>query len=358
MSGSRTPSPPPAADRGKSETPTTKRFMNGWSKEQDQLMADWSDIAGCYRWMHDKAEKIYTAKNMRMTIPVIILSTLTGTASVGISSIAGGNDEVQKYLNFGIGGVSLVAAILTTLNNFLRYAQLSEANRVSGVSWGKLQRAIAVELALNPVERMDSLDFLKICRAELDRLIEQSPAIPDDVIEAFEKEFADNKKLRRPDICHGLDHTRVFDSTQSRLKNMTSDAALMLLQKKKALKQEIVPDLDKMIESAVAATTERTKREIEEKLLAMKPREPEVVKSDVTSLFKASEADFRILLEQRKKAMEGVKPATIVPGTKQAELAKNIYVDFTVGMPSPAATSPDDVIVEINEDKKNEDKKT
>jgi hypothetical protein len=139
---------------------------------------------------------------------------------------------------------------------------------------------------------------------------------------------------------------------------MTSDAALMLLQKKKALKQEIVPDLDKMIENAVAATTERTKREIEEKLLAMKPRDPEVVKSDVTSLFKASEADFRILLEQRKKAMEGVKPATIVPGTKQAELAKNIYVDFTVGMPSPAATSPDDVIVEINEDKKNEDKKT
>ena len=332
MSGSRSPSPPPAADRGKTDAPATpKRFMNGWSKEQDQLMADWSDIAGCYRWMHDKAEKIYTAKNMRMTIPVIILSTLTGTASVGISSIAGGNDEVQKYLNFGIGGVSLIAAILTTLNNFLRYAQLSEANRVSGVSWGKLQRSIAVELALNPLERMDSLDFLKICRAELDRLIEQSPAIPDDVIAAFEKEFADNKKLRRPDICHGLDHTRVFDSTQSRLKNMTSDAALMLLQKKKALKQEIIPDLDKMIESAVAATTERTKKEIEEKLANMKPREPEFVKPDSTSLFKASEADFRTLLEQRRRAMTG-RNVSAEPAAPE-----NIYIDFSHGTPPPEA---------------------
>lgn len=334
MSSSRSPSPPPATDRGKPDAakpdaPTTpRRFMNGWSKEQDQLMADWSDIAGCYRWMHDKAEKIYTAKNMRMTIPVIILSTLTGTASVGISSIAGGNEEVQKYLNFGIGGVSLIAAILTTLNNFLRYAQLSESNRVAGVSWGKLQRAIAVELALNPLERMDSLDFLKICRADLDRLIEQSPAIPDDVIASFEREFADNKKLRRPDICHGLDHTRVFDSTQSRLKNMTSDAALMLLQKKKALKQEIVPDLDKMIESAVAATTERTKREIEEKLAAAKPREPEFTKPDSTSLFRASEADFRTLLEQRRR----VASSRVM---REAETPENIYIDFSQGTPPP-----------------------
>ena len=337
MSSSRSPSPPPASDRGKPDAtkpdaPTPpKRFMNGWSKEQDQLMADWSDIAGCYRWMHDKAEKIYTAKNMRMTIPVIILSTLTGTASVGISSIAGGNEEVQKYLNFGIGGVSLIAAILTTLNNFLRYAQLSESNRVAGVSWGKLQRAIAVELALNPLERMDSLDFLKICRADLDRLIEQSPAIPDDVIASFEREFADNKKLRRPDICHGLDHTRVFDSTQSRLKNMTSDAALMLLQKKKALKQEIVPDLDKMIESAVAATTERMKREIEEKLATMKPREPEFTKPDSTSLFRASEADFRTLLEQRRR----VASSRVM---REAETPENIYIDFSHGTPPPESS--------------------
>ena len=31
-----------------------KRFMNGWSKEQERLMAEWSDIASCYRWLHDQ----------------------------------------------------------------------------------------------------------------------------------------------------------------------------------------------------------------------------------------------------------------------------------------------------------------
>lgn len=330
------PSPAATPPGTVNEPPKPKRFMNGWSKEQDALMADWSDIAGCYRWLHDRAEKQYTVKNMGMTIPVIILSTVTGTASVGISSIAGGDETIQKYMNFGIGGLSLIAGILTTLNNFLRYAQLSESNRVSSVSWGKFQRLIAVELALNPNERMDSLDFLKICRAELDRLIEQSPAIPDEIIEAFEREFKDNKLLRRPDICHGLDHTRVFDSTQSRLKNMTSDAALMLLQKKKALKNEIVPDLDRMIASAVAASTESAKKEIEEKYLASLARKP-----TASSLFKASEADYAELLEQRRAMMLGAK-------SSYSKAHENIYVDFSRGSPVLAGTPPSEVIVDMS----------
>jgi hypothetical protein len=105
---------------------------------------------------------------------------------------------------------------------------------------------------------------------------------------------------------------------------MTSDAALMLLQKKKALKQEIVPDLDKMIQRAVDASTERTKKEIEEKLATAKPVEPEFVKPDSTSLFKASEADFRTLLEQRRRAMVAKVPQP-----------ENIYIDFSHGTPPP-----------------------
>lgn len=331
MGDSRAPSPTPSPKPEDANKP--KRFMNGWSKEQDALMADWSDIAGCYRWMHDRAEKEYTIKNMRMTIPVIILSTLTGTASVGISSIADGDQTVQKYMNFGIGGLSLIAGILTTLNNFLRYAQLSESNRVAAISWGKLQRSIAVELALNPMERIDSLDFLKICRAELDRLIEQSPPIPDTVIDSFEREFKDNKKLRRPDICHGLDHTKSFDTSQSRLKNMTSDAALMLLQKKKALRSEIVPDLDRMIQSAVDATTERVKKELDDKYVNELVK-PAPLNRTHSTLFKASEVDHSKLLESRRQAvLKAAKPANEMPLGKPDE---NIYIDFSKG--SPAAS--------------------
>ena len=55
-----------------------KKPNNGWTSEQEELMANWSDIASCYRLLHDQTEKRYNRFNMAMTIPVIMLSTMTG----------------------------------------------------------------------------------------------------------------------------------------------------------------------------------------------------------------------------------------------------------------------------------------
>lgn len=237
---------------GNPTSPARKKFLNGWAKEQENLMAEWADKAGCYRWLHDKCEKKYSSLNMSITIPVIILSTLTGTANFAIGSfIPPGSTDLKNYVSAGIGVVSIFAGILTTLGNFLRYAQGSESHRVAGIAWGKFQRQIAVELAINPIERIDAMDFLKICRAELDRLIEQSPPIPDGIIAEFEREFKNQPDIKKPEICHGLEHTRVFEDRGARLRMLSGEAALMLMHKKKAMRESIVPDLDRMIKKAV-----------------------------------------------------------------------------------------------------------
>lgn len=249
MSGVQSRSSSPGKD---GDTPKPPKFLNGWTREQENLMAGWADISSCYRWMHDRCEKRYSGFNMSLSIPVIILSTLTGTANFAIDSfVPAGDDGLKKYVQAGIGGISIFAGILTTLGNFLRFAQLSEAHRVASISWGKLQRQIAVELRIHPNDRLDCLDFLKICRAELDRLIEQSPAIPDKVIKEFEKEFKDLTSLVRPDIAHGMDHTQVFHDRESVMKKFFADTAIVLKTKKKMLRDEILPDLDKRITDAL-----------------------------------------------------------------------------------------------------------
>ena len=221
---------------------------NGWTREQEDLMAGWSDIAACYRWMHDRCEKIMARNNKCITTPVIILSTLTGSANFIVSSLTGDNAEMGKMAQIAIGGVSIFTAILQTLGNDYRFAQQSEAHRVASIAWGKFQRQLAVELALHPKERIDCMDFLKICRAELDRLIEQSPPIPDKVIHAFEEEFKNIPELKRPDIAHGMDHTKVFKDTDTRLKKLTVDAAIMLQQRKKVWHNAMMPAVDSLVE--------------------------------------------------------------------------------------------------------------
>lgn len=208
---------------------TARLPNNGWTNEQEELLAEWSDKGLCYRWLHDKTEKKYTRLNAMFTIPIIILSTLTGTASVGLDSFV--PVDFQKNAQGIVGGVSILTGILGTISNFLRYAQGMEAHRSAGVSWGKLQRRIAIELALAPPQRTECSDFLKLCRAEMDRLIEQSPMIPDDIVKQFEAQFRGVHDVKRPEICNTLEHTRIFRDTrtpQERVAELTSKATTIL----------------------------------------------------------------------------------------------------------------------------------
>ena len=243
-------------------------------------MAQWADIAGCYGWLHDRAEKGFSMSNAWITIPVIILSTLTGTANFALSSfIPADNLQIKNYAQAGIGAVSIFAGILTTVGNFLRFAQGSEAHRVASIAWGKLQRQIAVEVGISPHDREEGISFLQNCRQDLDRLVEQSPPIPDKVIAAFEKEFKDNLTLKRPDICHGLEHTTVFNSTKPRMMKMAAEATLYLKQRKKLLHDDLFPTISEKIAKSVKSELDT---KLQERWMAFEARaEAQAIRREV-----------------------------------------------------------------------------
>ena len=310
-------------------------------------MAGWADIAASYRWMHDKCEKKMAKSNMWITVPVIILSTLTGSANFMLQSLIPASEtDNQKYAQIAIGSVSIFTGILTTLGNFFRYAQNSESNRVASIAWGKFQRQIGIELALHPKERIDSMDFLKICRSDLDRLIEQSPPIPDDIIEEFEKEFEDIKNFKRPDIAHGIDHTKVFNSSDSRLKQLAVEAAMMMKQKKKVWHEAMMPEVDKRVNKAVVdlsgsilgAMQDRVRRL--EEVIAEQNEAQRREREKHTSLMSHATSFNRNNKPPGAAAARGRDTTPRVPTDKGIAL-NNLTVDSTV--PS-AAASPSDLV--------------
>jgi hypothetical protein len=213
-----------------------KKFLNGWTYEQEKLLAEWADIAMCYRWLHDRAEKHYKRANYFITIPVIILSTLTGTASVGLSSIVGDDLTAQKYAQLGIGGVSIITGILSTLGNYLRFAQLQEGNKNAALSWSKFHRMIRSELSLHPDRRQDCQDFLKHCRNDLDRMLENAPEIHTIAIDEFNKKIGSIKDLKVPNVIDNLEKTEIFTNDNLRLKQLALETALVINSKKELMR--------------------------------------------------------------------------------------------------------------------------
>ena len=185
---------------------------NIWTDECEALLAEWSEKASCYRWLHGRSEKSYQRWYYCFSIPVIILSTLTGAANVGMDSFV--PSESKSIASAIVGGVNIFAGIISTLQNFLKVAELMEGHRIAGVSWGKLQRNIAIELALDPSRRVLQSDFLKLSRAEYDRLIEAGPMIGDGVINQFNNKFS-NYEVSVPSICNGLDKCKIYKIDES-----------------------------------------------------------------------------------------------------------------------------------------------
>jgi len=167
-----------------------------WNTSQEQLLREWAEVAGSYRWLHYKAHMWFRTRNLRYMVPLIIMSTLTGTANFAQGTFP----ESFTYVPEIIGGINLIAAILTTLYQFLKISEMMESHRITSINFGKFNRNLTVELALPQKDRSTSgKELIKLSRNEVDRLIEQSPTIPKHILRNYEKKF-EHLKLSKPEI--------------------------------------------------------------------------------------------------------------------------------------------------------------
>ena len=186
--------------------------LDEWSSEIESLLSEFGEIALCYSWLHSFSTRKYKAKYHRMSIPIIVLSTLTGTANFADSYVPNG---FKQGFSACVGGLNIFCGILGTLMSFLKYAEIYEAHRIAALAWSSLGRSIQIELALKDERRKNCRDFLKVSRATYDSLLESSPTLDQDVIQIFNKRF--NKEypnVSKPIVCNGLREIKVYDPSE------------------------------------------------------------------------------------------------------------------------------------------------
>jgi hypothetical protein len=209
-----------------------------WKTEHETILVEWADKAMCYRWLHTKSHQAYSKTNTWFTIPVIIMSTLTGTANFAQDRFP---ENIKPFAQMGIGAVNIFAGILTTIAQFLKISELNEAHRVSSIAWDKFYRNIKVELAKSRDERIHVGHMLKMCKEEFDRLMETSPSINQKIIKLFNDTFPSKlptkqinplekiNEIKRPEICDSLISTADFVFVHKPEEKGTSPSILNLV---------------------------------------------------------------------------------------------------------------------------------
>ena len=183
-----------------------------WNSQLERVISDEGERALCFMWLHSHSEKMFTRLSNYVTIPVIIMSTVSGSVSIGASSIFP-NPQTGSVLT---GIVSLSVALLNTISSYFGLAKRSEAHRISSTAYAKIHRFIMIELALPRTERMVAKDMLKIVREQCDRLNETSPQIPDLIIKEFHTKFAESTPdVKKPEITNGLDPIFIYPTGSS-----------------------------------------------------------------------------------------------------------------------------------------------
>lgn len=154
-----------------------------WKEEQENILKKWADKALCFKMMHEKAYKRYWCLNAWFNIPIIIISTITGTGNFASGNFITGT----SYFIFALGALNLFGGILATIATYTGVAQKLEAHRFSSINWDKFTRRIQIELAKSRKDRVKARDFIRQSAEEYDRLIEMSPILPNDIVSWFTK---------------------------------------------------------------------------------------------------------------------------------------------------------------------------
>ena len=119
------------------------------------------------------ASRDFDRRHLWLGIPSIVFSAVVGT-----TVFASLSKNADVLIQLGAGVLSVSAAILTTLQTFLKYSDLSEKHRTAGVKFAHLRHSIELIQVFPP----DSADELRSRLTEVevmwDKIRQDSPTLP------------------------------------------------------------------------------------------------------------------------------------------------------------------------------------
>jgi len=211
-----------------------------WKKTDENLLEEWADHGKSFRWMHEQSRLKFWKKNIQFQIPVIILSTLTGAANFAQERV---DPAYQGYYAIVVGFFNIIAGIIATIQTFLKVSESLEGHRVASVAWGKYYHNVKTELQKEPEDREDVVDFMKYAKMEYEKLVEQSPPIPQAIVDRLKA------NINKSDVhVHLPPNAGVFEKIEigkQGIRMVPESTIMQVVNKEKSNMEKVLNEIDK-----------------------------------------------------------------------------------------------------------------
>lgn len=180
---------------------------------------------------HKKASLYYNKWNNILTLPVILLSTFTGSTIMS-------SEDNQIYMNYITSSFGIIIALLTSINRYFNFSKLSEYHNNISKMYDELNRDIEFFIQENDVNKSEEIrEFIKEIHRKIENIENENTFdVPQFIYEMIIK--YENKKnfIREKLSIHHISDDNLKIERQSSFKD--------IIEKKNKLNKKIKIDIE------------------------------------------------------------------------------------------------------------------
>jgi hypothetical protein len=153
-----------------------KTHESEWSDNLENLAKSWAIKAALQREMHNETSRHYRVMSTRLTLPLIMLTTLTSVGSFGAV-----DSEQYKIWMYVTGALNLISAFMASMIKYLKPDEKCSTHQRMGKMFDTYYREVTIQLSLSPEERDTADKFIEYSKNKLETLMNDSPLVSDEI---------------------------------------------------------------------------------------------------------------------------------------------------------------------------------
>lgn len=176
---------------------------NGWNDKNERIVISIGENAASYKWMHEKSASICKLINQILSIILIVFTTGLSAETI-LPSV---NESFALSMTRRI--FTYIVTVISVLQNFLKYEQLSERHAASATAFSQLYHDIQQQMCMYRRDRHNATEYVSNTLKQFDTLVLNGNVITPYVLRQFKNTFK-NSDISIPDIADRIQKIEII----------------------------------------------------------------------------------------------------------------------------------------------------